>query len=504
MAFLFADGFDWMANAINDLPMRWTSSSSGLAVVAAANTAFGVGGALAVNSGSGISWSKSAWGSNDATIFGTIRHKFLGGSSSGLFSSLQLQDSGASQVTLQFNEDGSIAVRTGPSAAEGGTTISVFAGVHSISTWDSFQFKIVIHNTTGSVEVRKNGSATPIINLTNVNTRGGTTNAYANGVKFYYNGTGNAHQFDDLMLCSSSGAVPNDWLGDLRCWPNTPNGTAQGQWSIIPSPGTFGQTSNPTTVGSQTNGIFYVSVTAPYAGTVNSVQFSLTTAQTGGVNGALYSDVAGAPGSLLAQSTGVTSPPSGPLVFTFASPPTVTKGQALWIAVWTATSNTYNGASTGVNRALQTLTYTGTFPSTAGGAVTLNASAPYAIASITLASNVQAVNETAQDGDTSYVYSSTVGQEDLYSFPTLASQSYFPQSIVGVVPFAIMKKSDAGARTVSVRCKSGSTDVAAITDAAVPNNYAHRSGMLTTDPNTSAAWTATGVNAATVGVKLDA
>jgi hypothetical protein len=488
MAFLFADGFDWLA-AATDVTMRWDTIN------------VGVGGGYSFNSLSSIS---KAWGTNDGTVFATIRHKQLAGTSATVNFSLQLFDATAAQVTIRWNEDTSITVMSGGPA---GTLLgTVAAGAFSSVTWDSWQIKAVIHNTTGSVEIRKNGSATPILSLTNVNTRAGSTNAYCNKVTLANSNTSSVHHFDDFLICSGSGAAPNDWLGDLRCWPNVPNGTAQSQWSFSPTTATFGQTSTASAnSGASANVIMFCSVSTPYSGTIASVQSVLGAPLVGGFNMALY-DATGtgaAPGALLAQSTAISSPAAGNYTFNFASPPSVTKGQALWIALWSAatTISAFTGVG-GVTKATQTLTYTGTFPTTAGATVTTGG-IPYAVAAITLANSLQTISEAQQDGDATYIYSSTVGQEDLYSFSTLASQSYFPQSIVGVVPFAILKKSDAGARTVSVRCKSGATDVAAITDAAVPNSYAHRSGFLGTDPATSAAWTTTGVNAATVGVKLD-
>lgn len=345
MAFLMADGFDWLAAAA-DITMRWDTSGSGLLLVSAANTAFGVGGGFSFSSSSSLS---KAWASNDATIFGSIRLKQVGGSLSTNYAYVQLLDAAAPQVTIRWNEDTSITVASG---AVGGTVLgTVAAGAFAANTWDSWQFKIVIHNTAGSVEIRRNGSGTNLLTLTNVNTRAGSTNAYANKVVVGVNVSG--HQFDDFLLCSGSGAAPNDWTGDLRGFTEAPSGTAQSQW-----------------------------------------------ANTGGAS------------SLVSVQT--------------------------------------------------------------------------------------------QDGDTSYIASSTVAQEDLYTFPTLASAGITPLVITGVVPFAIIKRSDSGSRTVSVRCKSGATDAAALTDAAVPLTYAFRGTMLATDPNTGAAWTTAGVNAAQVGVKIDA
>lgn len=351
MAFLFADGMDWLAAAA-DITMRWdTASGSGNAIVAAANTAFGVGQAFQFPA-SGSNTLAKAWGSNDATIFGTIRRKQAGGTSGVAYFMVQFVETASIQCTIRWNEDTSITVASG---AAGGTVIgSVAAGAFSVNSWDSWQFKVVIHNTAGSVEIRKNGSATPILSVTNVNTRAGSANAYANKIQVGESAASTTtHQFDDFLLCSSTGAAPNDWTGDLRGYTEAPSGTAQSQW-----------------------------------------------ANTGGAS------------SLVSVQT--------------------------------------------------------------------------------------------NDGDTSYIASSTVAQEDLYTFPTLASASISPVTIAGVVPFAICKRSDSGARTVSVRCKSGATDTAVLTDAAVPLTYAFRGTMQATDPNTGAAWTTAGVNGMSAGVKIDA
>jgi hypothetical protein len=502
VSFIFSDGFDWLA-AVGDITMRWDTVNvgSGVGLVAAANTAFGVGGGFSFNSLSSIS---KAWGTNDGTVFATIRHKQLTGTSATVYFSLQLFDAAAAQVTIRWNEDTSITVMSGGPA---GTLLgTAAAGAFSSVTWDSWQIKAVIHNTTGSVEIRKNGSATPILSLTNVNTRAGSTNAYCNKVTLANANSSAIHQVDDFLICSGSGAAPNDWTGDLRGYTEAPTGTAQSQFSFSPTTSTFGQTLSASTISSVANNMVFASVAASYTGTVASVQISTTTALTGGVNMALYdaTGAAGAPGALLAQSTGVTSPSAGVVTFAFASPPSVTKGQALWVAVWTASAVTtvFNG-TTSAPRAVQTLTYTGTFPASAGAA-TSTGSTPYMLANVTLANSLQTINETAQDGDTSYVYSSTVGQEDLYTFPTLASAGITPLVIAGVVPFAICKRSDSGSRTVSVRCKSGATDAAVLTDSAVPLTYAFRGTMQATDPATGAAWTTAGLDAMSVGAKIDA
>ena len=340
MAQLFADGCGRIGAAA-DITQVWDSGTT--ANLSLISTALGQA-CQQVSSGT---YTK-AWGSNDATVFSQIRYFNGTGTSGSQYFYLSLMDGAAAQVTLRLNDDGSVSVYSGGPT---GTLLGSASAVFTQAAWNSFQMKVVVHNTTGSVEVRKNGSSTPILALTNVNTRGGSGNAYANGVQL---GTSSniTRAWQHLFLHNASGAGPTDWLGDFR----------------------------PIT------------------------QFPAS-----------------------AVSTAFT-------------------------------------ANTGTNLAA-----------------------------------VQSAN-----GDTSYVSSSTVGAEDLYGFATLASLGVSPSAIIGVQPFAVARRTDAGARTMSLRAKSGATDASVVADAAMPTSYKCESAFLAVDPATSAAWTTGGVDALAVGVKIDA
>lgn len=507
MAYLFADGFDGYS-AASDITQRWDSVSGAPSLVAAASTAFSVGGAVSLSSAVNLSKTLS---SNESTIYFSLRRKQTGGSSASLFSYVQLIDSATAQLTIRWNEDGSLGAYSG---ASGGTLIgSVASAVHSSASWDSWQIKVVIHNTTGSVEVRKNGSTTPVLNLTGINTRSGTANSYANKILLGVFTSSTAVQWDDFFIWSGSGAAPNTWAGDLRCITDAPSATVQSQWSKSPAAQTWGQTvssSSSSALGTAAGTIAWFKIAAPFSGTASQIAISIATALTGTINAALYSDSSGVVGSLLAQSTGAVNPGAGTSTFTLGSTVAVTKGTSYWVAYWsnasTQSAATFNGAGSGLTRMTQTLTYTGTFPSTGAAAGSLSASAngPYLAIDLTSLDAFSLVNDATQDADTSYVYSATAGQEDLYSFPTLASQGVTPVSIIGVLPFAVLKKSDSGSRTVSVRAKSGAVDTAAATNAAPGLTYAFLGGFLATDPNTSATWATAAVDAMNAGVKVDA
>jgi hypothetical protein len=117
-------------------------------------------------------------------------------------------------------------------------------------------------------------------------------------------------------------------------------------------------------------------------------------------------------------------------------------------------------------------------------------------------SNAYEVAQNPAQGAQSYLFDATVGHEDLYNLPPL---SVTPAAIYGVAVKANVGKSDTGVRTVSVRTKSGATDSAgAAASMTLPQSYGWLTSLFPTDPNTGAAWTASGLNAAQHGLRIDA
>lgn len=509
MAFLFADGFDFYSVPA-DVLQRWDSySSTSNQVVLSSTTAFSLGQSIEFSSTNITNNITKALPSNEATVFLNFRTRRSGAQAgSTAFGFVQLRDVTTPQLTVMIDETGLLTVRSGGTA---GTILGSVAAALTAGSWDSFQIKAVINNTTGSVEVRKNGSTTPLLTLSNVNTRGGTTNNYANSVVF--GGTGNTSSpalnwfFDDIFVYSGVGALPNDWTGDLRAVTQAPAAMVQNQMSVFPSSTVWGQQTTSFATSVVSNSIMFIKVTAPHSGLLSTISLAVATTQTGKLNAALYSDSGGAPNALISQCTEQTNPAAGNLVLTLGTPQSATKGAAYWVAVWSniSASSWLNGAVSGVTQCSKALAYSSTFPSTAAGAsgaaVGVGVSAKLDLTGIT---GLSAVQDATEDADTSYIYSATVGQEDLYSFSSLVSQGIAPTSVVGVMPFAIVRRSDSGARTVSVRAKSGATDAAAASSGAIGLTYGILQGFLNTDPDTGSAWTTAGVDALQVGVKVDA
>jgi hypothetical protein len=117
-------------------------------------------------------------------------------------------------------------------------------------------------------------------------------------------------------------------------------------------------------------------------------------------------------------------------------------------------------------------------------------------------SNHQNVDDSpGPDGDTTYNESSTVAHKDLYGLADL-SEAY--DTIYAVMPEIYARKDDAGDRTINTVLKSDSTESDGGA-AGLSTSYAYLIGpILTEDPDTTAAWDATGVDAVQVGLEIAA
>ncbi len=105
----------------------------------------------------------------------------------------------------------------------------------------------------------------------------------------------------------------------------------------------------------------------------------------------------------------------------------------------------------------------------------------------------------ASPNGTDYVQSSTVNDKDLYGFTNL---SHTPSSIFGVLVAPSALKDDAGSRSIRMLAKSGGTEVDSGADVNLSTTRTRYLGLFETDPNTSAAWTKAGLDAAQFGVKV--
>lgn len=114
--------------------------------------------------------------------------------------------------------------------------------------------------------------------------------------------------------------------------------------------------------------------------------------------------------------------------------------------------------------------------------------------------NVSCVDENPANDDTDYVSSSVVSTKDTYDFTNI---SHTPASIFGIQINMIARKDDAGTRSIAAVTRSGGADTDGATQA-LSTSYLNYREIRETDPNTSAAWTKTNLNAAEFGAKVAA
>lgn len=115
-------------------------------------------------------------------------------------------------------------------------------------------------------------------------------------------------------------------------------------------------------------------------------------------------------------------------------------------------------------------------------------------------SNYQNVDETPPDDDTTYNSTSTASNKDTFAMGNLPSAA---STVHGIQEGTRHRKDDAGSRTLRQVVRSGGTDYEG-GDIAVGDSYAYTFSIRETDPNTSAAWTGTNIDALEAGYKLQA
>lgn len=123
-----------------------------------------------------------------------------------------------------------------------------------------------------------------------------------------------------------------------------------------------------------------------------------------------------------------------------------------------------------------------------------NASGNYTQWTPNASTNLSRVNQTTQDGDTTYNSDATSGHRDSFTFPSLGVTG----TILGVIAAIIARKDDAGTRNVKVSIRQGGTDYDGASTA-LGASYTSVSRKDLVDPSTSSAWSVSGVNSAEIG-----
>lgn len=122
-------------------------------------------------------------------------------------------------IALFATAAGGIAVYRGDFTTLLGTTAAFF----SPTQWTWLQVKVVIHDTTGSVEIR-DASGSVLIALTGIDTKNGGT-GYVDVVSVGHGGNSNVDTyFDDWHVWDTTGSICNTWTNDTRIDHRLPTG----------------------------------------------------------------------------------------------------------------------------------------------------------------------------------------------------------------------------------------------------------------------------------------
>jgi hypothetical protein len=500
---IFVDGFD-LYGAVGEvsqnaqlqtlLQQLWTTASAAFSIVAGLSS---TGTALTFSSASNTGLYETL-PANYSRVVGTMRMASTLAACCGI----TFFDTTNAQFSIGINTTGTVSLFSG---ALSGTAIatsaaSVSANAAHVLSWD------VTAGSAGAYQVWLDGVS--LFSGTG-NTRAGSANSYVNRMGLGSNGNGNA-TYDDFALIDGSQAFDATiTTSNARIETQLPSGDVQTQFTNVgaivnPSganPGAYSATSN----APGANKLYLRKVTAPVAMTLNSVSgVPATTSSTANFKACAYADSGGNPSgqSLLSGGTQVTGCTAGStLTGALSTPVSLSAGETLWVGFIGDTSIAFyeqgTNDSTGVSA---TSTYTSGVPSTCPTVTTGQPSWDFWGNCTGATVNYEAVDHRVAPGDVSSISSSTVGNEDLYSFPALSTT---PSTIFFGAVLANVKRSDSGSRTIDLRVKSGTSDSAGSNTVQSPAlSYGWLSSFFSTDPATGVAWTASGWNAARSGVSI--
>jgi hypothetical protein len=498
---IFHDGFDHYGapgggaatgTGLQALLQQWWTSTSGTALTLVAGLS-GTGYALRIDNTSTTPYRN--FGSNYPRVVGTFRFASNLASQTGI----EIRDGFNSQCAITVNSIGTISIRTGGS---NGTAIATSTAAITANSVHVLSFDVAI-GTAGAYGVYLDGVS--ILSGTG-NTRGGTANNYTNTI-LIGGGSNGVFTYDDIAIIDGSVAFDAAIVtSNPRIETQVGSGDVQKQF---PSGATilgavYSTTNNSNAPGA--NQLFLRRFIPETNETINSVStIPAVTSGTVKFKACLYADNAGSPNgqARLSDGTEVIGSTGGSTVTSaLVTPTALVAGTAYWIGFITDTSIALGQNDTGTTAVRAAATYTSGVPATCPTVTTGQANWIIWGNCSGAAANWPALKQPAAPGDVSYVGSSTVGDEDLLSFPALSTN---PTTIFFGAVMANVKRTDAGARTIDIHMKSGSSDG---TGSAAPQSPALSYGWLNSyfplDPSTGIAWTPSGWNGASAGYKIAA
>jgi hypothetical protein len=507
----FLDGFDVYgpsnANTASNVSLatrlltRWTTYNGAPALMYLAPALSGTGYSLYCQGGSSSQdyrLTKALPGNYARFIGGETISSTLAVGSAGT----TLYDGGTAQVFIGVNTAGRIEVRRGTYS---GTLLATSVESITANSVNYLAYDVTISPSAGIVKVWLNNVLTSI-NLTGQNTRA-SANSYVNALEntaaaFGANKKVDHQFFWGYLAAGGSELPPLDSPIIQTDFPSADSAVAFAPIAgVLGGTGAFVGTSTTSAPGA--NKIILRPYVAEIGGTLGSVTILPgATSASVKLKPVVYANSSGAPGSLLTTGAEVVGMTSGTaLNMPVTTPQTLVAGTTYWIGFITDTGVALSLVDDGTAGYNAANTYASGAP---GTAPTMTAAQPSYLmyGNVTaLAANFAQVNEDPSLGLLSYNSSSTVSAEDLYTFPSLAINA---NAIYTVAVSGYMARSDTGARTANLRCKSGATESSGSNAGqSPPTSFGWLSSNFKTDPNTGSAWAnAAAVNAAKYGAQV--
>lgn len=176
------------------------------------------GGAFVTVSNGGGNYLRRTLGSSPSTLFQSVAFKPL--AIGGLRTLLSFMEGATNHIQICCDVVGKVSVYRGSQATLLGTSASAF---FAPGTFGFIQAKVVIHDTTGSVEIR-DGSNNVLLNLTGIDTRNGQTGICDTAQVGDINNMGASYVFSDWHVWDAVGSVCNTFTGDTRIDSKFPDG----------------------------------------------------------------------------------------------------------------------------------------------------------------------------------------------------------------------------------------------------------------------------------------
>jgi hypothetical protein len=378
-------------------------------------------------------------------------------------------DGGTHQVSLKVDSAGHLYfVRNGTTLIGSASTLSLTG-----FAWHYIEVKVTIDPSVGVCSLQVDG--VNWLNLTGQNTRA-TSNSFTGQVAIGNLATnafttGYVLWIDDFYLANTSGSFNNNFLGDRKVLGLVPNGngsTLNYTMNAAAWPSNTAVFVGRTILDTNGNYQRVITVTSDAKTGVSAPTWNASLAGTTTDNHVTWINL-GAQSQFLTVNQSL---PEGIGGWIFQQAQSV--GDAIWDPNGNVQLCTTAGTTTGgtVNGPTWNTTVGGT---TADGSVVWT--------------NLGTLEDI-------YLSDATAGDQSRFTYPAIAGSTV---NAVSVVPRA--RKDDAGTRTIRGATKSGATVADSGTDLGLSTSYQYLIGLFETDPNTSAAWTVSGVNAAEFGVK---